>query len=99
MLTTFGTLRRLGGIELGTAQLAILVGIGSSEPCIGALLHAQLAIGLVDEAILVHVHLIETLCELGIAGRGFCTADATILVGIQAIDARLRTLPRGPAPR
>lgn len=46
------------------------------------LLHAQLAVGLVQVAILVEVELVEALGQARI-GLGFLTADAAILVRVQ----------------
>jgi hypothetical protein len=62
--------RALGRIELGLAQLAILVGVGGSEPGITALLHAQLAVGLVQVAVLVEIELVEA-CGQARIGLGF----------------------------
>ncbi len=51
--------RALGCVELGLAQLAVLVGVGGSEPGITMLLHAQLAVGLVQVTVLVEVEPVE----------------------------------------
>src|SRR2546426_517698 len=74
--------RALGCVELGLAQLAVLVGVGGSEPGITALLHAQLAVGLVEVAVLVEVELVEARGQARI-GLGFLAADAPVLVDVQ----------------
>src|SRR5690606_7638640 len=67
---TVATERTLRRIELGLAQLPVLVAVGSGEPRITVLPGTQLAVGLVKVAILVHVHLLEALGQARI-GLGF----------------------------
>jgi len=74
--------RALGRIELGLAQLAIIVGVGRGEPGITHLLHAQFAVGLVQVAVLVEVELVEARGQARI-GLGFLAADAAVLVDVQ----------------
>lgn len=62
-------------LQFGRAQLAILVGVGLGEPFGTALFGTGLAIGLVDETVLVHIHPLEKRLMLG-------RADTTITIGI-----------------
>lgn len=90
--------RALGSVELGLAQLAILVGVGGSEPGITMLLHAQLAVGLVQVAVLVQIKLVEARGQARI-GLGFLAADAAVLVDVQLGPAltAVATSPMLPA--
>src|SRR5690606_40943622 len=78
MATTLATLG-LGRVKLGLAQLAVAVGIHALEPGLAVLLGHRLAVGLVDEAVLVGGHAFEVR---GRRGQGLSLADAAVLVGI-----------------
>src|SRR5690606_25358318 len=78
MATTLATLG-LGRAKLGLAQLAVAVGIHALEPGLAVLLGHRLAVGLVDEAVLVDVHAFEVRRR---RGQGLGLADAAVLVGI-----------------
>src|SRR5690606_32968737 len=77
-LTALATLG-LGRIQLGLAQLAVAVGVDALEPRFAARLGHRFAVGLVDEAVLVHVHPLEVA---GSRRQGLGLADAAVLVGI-----------------
>ena len=73
-------------IELGAADLAVLVGIGLGEALVSHLLLVRLEIAAVEEAVVVAVHPAETLRHFRLR-RGFLAADAAIVVGVEFLHA------------
>lgn len=81
----------MGGLELGTGELAVLVAIGIGKPLRQTLLPACLAVGLVDVAVVIGIVLGEAGGKRAVGG-GLGTADAAIIVAVKAVRQALPAL-------
>ncbi len=74
------------GFEFGARDASVVVGVHRFGVFVAHLLHAQLHVGAIDEAVPVGVHFGETCFGVG---DGFGAADLAVVIGIGRLHAAM----------